>query len=584
MTFLQQLERFRKDFDRNAFSLCKSTGECLYENKILSVARSSLPDAGYGLFAKVNLPCGYILDEYVGEIHSSYSALGKRKTYGALSEFFAIDLVDGETRNGKVQKRTKIPFRRSCFAMHANDVYQANLANSCLYQVHQWDAIYLVTTRNIFKGEEIFVSYGWKHWYVPAEYLPCHRSLSRSSKKQSRQELINEKGDFKEKVDMSKIKKCEEYAAYIGKIVNKLPRPDWKVNERMTEEKVFSKWRQYSQSQSFVFVCPMAEQPEWGWVAKWSLHLSDALPVSQGGLLDVAGREHTVENCKDYHEKCATQLFFGTQVYLIIEKEPRRLEKNKCLWNFPEIKNILFDPKVQWNGSDFFYNNEPQVKTEVLDMDKDKELPPLEWDIQVPIVVDEVHKEMQREINVKIEVTEDPKPEENSESIADIKSQEQESVSESIVEEDKSGSEKDKESDSETDEEPGAPPENEREPYEVRCKTPNANYDEVQDHVKFGHFVCVFKGDKFVKAWRHWRELFAKKKTFQSHEWIRRAKVEEKMCVGFDANGKANWRGVITPKLNVKKKVWRKIYSDETIPPESISIKQHEGTLYLYFA
>jgi SET domain-containing protein len=122
--------------------------------KYLRIKKSLLPDAGKGLFTKVEILKGTRIAEYKGK---------KRKWVDAKHE-------DGY--NGYLMRVTRsvvidaLPATHT-FGRYANDARGLTrvetLKNNAEY-ISEGTRCYIDATRNIKAGEEIFVSYGREYW------------------------------------------------------------------------------------------------------------------------------------------------------------------------------------------------------------------------------------------------------------------------------------------------------------------------------------------------------------------------------------------------------------------------------------
>ncbi|MBK9285231.1 MAG: SET domain-containing protein [Sphingobacteriaceae bacterium] len=122
----------------------------------LQVKRSRLPKAGKGLFTKQAIKKGEAVIEYKGEIINwkEYSIRVKENRDGYLFFVNNKHCIDAYPTPKHI-------------ARYANDasglVRVKGLRNNCVYEVHN-NKCFIVATRNIEAGEEIFVDYTKEYW------------------------------------------------------------------------------------------------------------------------------------------------------------------------------------------------------------------------------------------------------------------------------------------------------------------------------------------------------------------------------------------------------------------------------------
>ena len=125
-----------------------------YFEKSLFLKRSSLPNAGKGLFTKSDIPKKEIIVEYKGSVHKWKDIKHEDGHNGYL---FKVN-------NNVVLNALK--YKKS-FARYANDARGftkiLGLRNNAEYLVKK-DKVYVISIRKIHKGEEILVPYGKKYW------------------------------------------------------------------------------------------------------------------------------------------------------------------------------------------------------------------------------------------------------------------------------------------------------------------------------------------------------------------------------------------------------------------------------------
>ena len=132
---------------------------------MLDVKKSQLPGAGLGLWAKRDFKKGEIIVMYDGE-RVTWKECEKRN-------------LEQEGHGGYymfINKRRCIDAQHTLWAKgrYANDACGVSrvpgLRNNSRYEVIDGD-VFIVASRNIKAGEEIFVSYGKSYWNVIGKAL-----------------------------------------------------------------------------------------------------------------------------------------------------------------------------------------------------------------------------------------------------------------------------------------------------------------------------------------------------------------------------------------------------------------------------
>lgn len=121
----------------------------------IEIRRSNIPNAGFGVFATQNIPCGRALGYYRGEIVTpeEHERRYAKKGYGEYS-LLAND-IDNPTEKVYIDGKH-----------HYNWVSRVNASKGTGKKPNiQWDAYGHVTAlRNIKKGEELLLNYGRSYW------------------------------------------------------------------------------------------------------------------------------------------------------------------------------------------------------------------------------------------------------------------------------------------------------------------------------------------------------------------------------------------------------------------------------------
>jgi SET domain-containing protein len=125
---------------------------------MLKVKKSQLPNAGKGLFTTTPIKKGELIIEYGGEL-LTWREVQKRYPGDIHAALYLFHL--GPNKWIDAQNTTEH------LARYANDARGFSkikgLNNNAEYQIHQGKP-YIVATRNIQAGEEIFVSYTKDYW------------------------------------------------------------------------------------------------------------------------------------------------------------------------------------------------------------------------------------------------------------------------------------------------------------------------------------------------------------------------------------------------------------------------------------
>jgi hypothetical protein len=136
--------------------------ECHVLGRGLLVGRSTLPGAGFGLFAAQDFPKGVLVTEYVGEEISKAQAFALRAA--------GKDQYIRSLKNGFCIDGNKYPGLGESCAQMANDGRDLAV-NNCVFvatdardKVQEKPRVYLKTLQHVSAGEELLASYGKKYW------------------------------------------------------------------------------------------------------------------------------------------------------------------------------------------------------------------------------------------------------------------------------------------------------------------------------------------------------------------------------------------------------------------------------------
>jgi SET domain-containing protein len=146
---------------------------------MLEVKKSLLPKAGKGLFTTHEIKKGDTVCEYEGE---------------------RITWAEAERRNEEDDKSGYVFYitKKNCidafdftetFGRYANDAAGLGrvkgLRNNAVYEIRK-NKVYIVATRKIKAGSEVFVSYGKQYWKVMKEELERVEKESKKKKKKDK--------------------------------------------------------------------------------------------------------------------------------------------------------------------------------------------------------------------------------------------------------------------------------------------------------------------------------------------------------------------------------------------------------------
>jgi uncharacterized protein len=163
---------------------------------MLKVKKSSLPKAGKGLFTEKEIKKGEVVCQYEGERITWAEAIRRNdKDKGGYVYYITkkncIDAFEYE----------------DTFGRYANDAAGLGrvkgLRNNSTYDVRD-NHVYIVATRKIKAGAEVFVSYGKQYWKIMKEEF---EQQQKEEKKKKKKEKKAEKSKNKKKNKSSKTKK-----------------------------------------------------------------------------------------------------------------------------------------------------------------------------------------------------------------------------------------------------------------------------------------------------------------------------------------------------------------------------------------
>jgi len=122
------------------------------EDDDLYVAKSTLQDAGKGLFTKKIIKKGSLICYFTGELINEAQAT--KKSDGERGRYF-IQLSSGKILD---------TYHSRSLARWANDARNKAKNNGKIYSTENGAGAYIWSTKDIAHGDEIFVDYGVQYW------------------------------------------------------------------------------------------------------------------------------------------------------------------------------------------------------------------------------------------------------------------------------------------------------------------------------------------------------------------------------------------------------------------------------------
>lgn len=148
------------------------------DSDFLVVKKSTLPNAGKGLFTKRDIKKGERIIEYLGEIITE-KELDKRAENDIYGYAFYIS----------PKKCIDAYYTPEALARYANDAAGLSrvpgLRNNSVYDIWK-NRGWIQATRNIKAGEEIFVSYGASYWRDIRYNIKLDEERAREKKKKNK--------------------------------------------------------------------------------------------------------------------------------------------------------------------------------------------------------------------------------------------------------------------------------------------------------------------------------------------------------------------------------------------------------------
>lgn len=131
------------------------SGAMAFLDDYLVVKKSTLPDAGKGLFTKTDIPKGTRITEYKGKVMTWKEVEAQVDDHNGYVFWFSNrHVIDAwKTKKGVAH-----------FANDAKGIVRvAGVKNNSEYETEN-GRCYIVATRDIAAGSEIFVDYGAEYW------------------------------------------------------------------------------------------------------------------------------------------------------------------------------------------------------------------------------------------------------------------------------------------------------------------------------------------------------------------------------------------------------------------------------------
>ena len=183
----------------------KRTNASRQPTPLTEVRKSTIPDSDDGLFALCDFAVGEVVTEYAADIvdmadMNSDSYPIRQYVYGKVTENYGMDA-----------ERFKEYAPPNCNGARLNDPWTNKLYNTvAIVQTDMEDypilsknlykpkqavpsiRLFIVATKPIFKGQELFLSYGMNYWYAKKTQAPSKNLIQALIKNQAEQQAIAE--------------------------------------------------------------------------------------------------------------------------------------------------------------------------------------------------------------------------------------------------------------------------------------------------------------------------------------------------------------------------------------------------------
>lgn len=154
--------------ERKAKTRCKELLKSMFKEKeddlnwktlknldVVCIKISSIPNAGFGIFANVNFEEHDVITEYKGKKLNNDEVL----KLTLQNKFHYIAQVNSQN---SIDGLRKIPKNKNCFGSIINDAQNYKQTNCILY-CHR-NKLFIVAIKPILKNQELFLNYGKKYW------------------------------------------------------------------------------------------------------------------------------------------------------------------------------------------------------------------------------------------------------------------------------------------------------------------------------------------------------------------------------------------------------------------------------------
>ena len=123
----------------------------------LHIGDSQIKDGGLGVYTDEDIPENTIIDEYRGD---------KIEAFESLDNDYYYEIIQPNKENNQLGLGVDAAKFPRCYMAMINDAsFEKSLENNCEFQDDiENKTVYVVTSRDIKAGEELFVSYGDTYW------------------------------------------------------------------------------------------------------------------------------------------------------------------------------------------------------------------------------------------------------------------------------------------------------------------------------------------------------------------------------------------------------------------------------------
>lgn len=145
-------------------------------DKHLEVKKSTIENAGLGLFTKIDIAKGTTIIEYKGKVTTWEDA---DKMHGDNPYLFCVNknhTIDG----------SKDPKSLAKYVNDAKGLTQIKgLKNNCEYVIYEKNRVFIDAKRDIPAGSELFVGYGKDYWKTIKRNLKIDKKLAENKQSKS---------------------------------------------------------------------------------------------------------------------------------------------------------------------------------------------------------------------------------------------------------------------------------------------------------------------------------------------------------------------------------------------------------------